>query len=380
MINLITKLLIGTLALTFIVWAHEMGHYIAAKLLGLRIGKKGIGMGPKLFEVFGWEIRLFPIGAYVHIVEVDEAYRVPWWKTAITSFAGPFMNIVIGVILLYIVAATQPIIYVNAPPKPPFEPGDKIVAINGQTFQDFEDYTRLACKRKTGLQAKVTIIRDGKRQAIDAPLDVLCENLLFLPIKVVSVLPGGSALVSPGDLIVGCKGAPDMPGLCVKQSDIMYIITKDGKRKEIYMTEDDWSKFLFVVGGITESNKPATNKQADKTTKEYLTNTIAATKEIVKKHDVSKLGSIIGAIYALVTTTSWRIFLLILGVLSLSMGIINLIPIPPLDGSKIVFGGIKNLAPSAYILVERIMFLLILGLLLYLVLQDLFNIALAAVL
>lgn len=115
---LITLLIFGVLVLV-----HELGHYVTARMFGVGVHEFSIGMGPKLF---GWEgkvnpfnVRLLPIGGYVSLVgeteeEEDPELRdksllfKPKWQRFIVMFAGVAMNIIMAFIVMAAVVLSQP--------------------------------------------------------------------------------------------------------------------------------------------------------------------------------------------------------------------------------------------------------------------------------
>lgn len=104
---------ISVLIFGFLIFIHELGHFITAKLCGVRVNEFSINMGPKLF---GWKrgetqysFRLIPIGGYCAMEGEDEATADPraftaakWWKRLIILCAGSFMNLLTGFVIVAI--------------------------------------------------------------------------------------------------------------------------------------------------------------------------------------------------------------------------------------------------------------------------------------
>lgn len=117
---------IAIMALVFVVMIliHEAGHFLTARACGITVNEFSIGMGPKLFS---WKskkyntihsVRLLPIGGYVMMEGEDEdstdenAFcNKPVWQRMLVVAAGPFMNIVLGILLTLIVVSSQSAVY-----------------------------------------------------------------------------------------------------------------------------------------------------------------------------------------------------------------------------------------------------------------------------
>ncbi len=148
----ILYILIAIVMLGFIVTMHEFGHYLVGRLCGIGIVEFSVGFGPKLFgfrrKGIDYSLRLIPLGGYCSFVGEDAENPAPnamnnqpVWKRFLTVFAGPAMNFVLAfafcAILLanFIVAEYLPRIDYVYPDTPAaacgIEPGDVVTAVNG---------------------------------------------------------------------------------------------------------------------------------------------------------------------------------------------------------------------------------------------------------
>ena len=107
------SIIICVLGLGILAAVHEIGHFLAAKRLGIKVEELSIFVGPSLFSWkkngVDYHIRLIPFGAYVRFTGMDEEDGGPEnpdsylnqarWKRLLVSLAGPFMNIVLGIII-----------------------------------------------------------------------------------------------------------------------------------------------------------------------------------------------------------------------------------------------------------------------------------------
>lgn len=103
------------------IFIHELGHYLMARAMGVGIEKFSIGFGKPIFKFKRkeeqWQIGWLPLGGFVSLKGEDPSEAAdsedsflakPWWKRALVVFAGPFANMVLG-LLLCIVAFLLPI-------------------------------------------------------------------------------------------------------------------------------------------------------------------------------------------------------------------------------------------------------------------------------
>lgn len=107
----VSLILIGVLLFGLIIFSHEFGHFFTAKLCGIRVNEFALGMGPKIFsKVKGetrYSLRLLPIGGYCAMEGEDEESNdnkafgnKPVWQRMIVLVAGGAMNILLGMILM----------------------------------------------------------------------------------------------------------------------------------------------------------------------------------------------------------------------------------------------------------------------------------------
>ena len=166
-----------------LVAVHELGHFLAAKRLGVRVNEFSIGMGPAIVSrqkgETKYSLRALPIGGYCAMEGEDEetgdpaAFTAqPRWKRFVILFAGPFMNLVAGLLLLLLVysqttAFVMPVIDDLMPGFPlrgeeGLLPGDRIVKIDGERVYLYEDVSLLLSRTgEDGMD--LTIVRDGRK-------------------------------------------------------------------------------------------------------------------------------------------------------------------------------------------------------------------------
>ncbi len=180
-------LLIGVL-----VFVHEFGHYIAARIFHVKVLTFSIGFGPRLggFKRWGtnWDIRLLPIGGYVQMYgndfeEITDksdpdfalAYNnKPIWQKAIINFAGPLLNLLFPIPILFLVfAATATTdlppqigqVLNNSPAFGVLEPGDLITKIDDTEVEGWSRVQEIISDNPNE-ELKFTIIRNGVEQVV----------------------------------------------------------------------------------------------------------------------------------------------------------------------------------------------------------------------
>mgnify|MGYP002514771385 CR=1 FL=1 len=147
------SVLFAILLFSFLIFIHELGHFVAAKLSGVQVNEFALFMGPAIFKKQIGEtlytIRTIPIGGYCAMEGEDEDTDNPrsfqkaaWWKRLIILVAGAAMNFVMGVVLMFIVympaqAVVEPVIAsfeefstVDGPSG--LQVGDRILELDGE--------------------------------------------------------------------------------------------------------------------------------------------------------------------------------------------------------------------------------------------------------
>src|SRR5881397_3027493 len=172
--------------LGLLIFFHEAGHFVVAKLFRVRVLVFSFGFGKRLFgfQAGGTDYRvsLVPLGGYVRMAgdtpeenqpaNPEEFLSKPKWQRFLILVAGPFMNIVIAIAFLAIISMVgtesviiKPIIGEVTPGKPAARagllPGDRIVAINGEPMNDFDDM-RLAIGMHGGTALRIDYQRNGQ--------------------------------------------------------------------------------------------------------------------------------------------------------------------------------------------------------------------------
>ncbi len=175
-------ILVGVLLFGFVIFFHELGHFLLAKASGIRVNEFALGMGPKLFS-FGkgetrYSLRLFPIGGYCAMEGEDEESaderafsNKAVWRRILVVIAGGLFNIILGFFLMLIVLGQQDTYATTEIAKfaensrlelAGAQVGDKIVEIDGYAiFTDRDLSFALALANPDSISMKVE--RDGQK-------------------------------------------------------------------------------------------------------------------------------------------------------------------------------------------------------------------------
>lgn len=190
--------LAAAIAIIFFVTAHEAGHFVAAKAVGMKATQFFFGFGPKLWSIQRGEteygIKALPLGGYVRIIgmnpleevapeDMGRTYREKkFWEKSIVVLAGVGMNFLLGFLMFYGVVVINgvsggPIPVVGAVVEgSPAESsglmeGDEIVAIGGHQIVDWPDLTEAMVAEGPG-PADVVVVRDGSRIVLNTDLEL----------------------------------------------------------------------------------------------------------------------------------------------------------------------------------------------------------------
>ena len=175
-------ILFAILLFSFLIFIHELGHFVAAKLSGVQVNEFALFMGPAIFKKTVGEttysLRCIPIGGYCAMEGEDtdtdnprSFQKAAWWKRLIVLVAGAFMNFVTGVLLFAIVSS--PIKQFVTPVIEAVEPGctivrdgglqigDRFLELDGEKIYDQSDFS-IILMLNPGDHHDIVVERNGK--------------------------------------------------------------------------------------------------------------------------------------------------------------------------------------------------------------------------
>lgn len=187
-------ILIAILILGVLIIVHELGHYTVGKLLKFRITEFGIGFGPELFswgkKETKYSIRALPLGGFVAFAGEDEdapddpraMNNMPWYKRLLVLFAGAGFNIIFALLTCFIVICMMgkqlpaPVISSVAEDAPvqqqALQRGDIVTAVDGVDVGSYNEFKAQLDKHVAAEQTSVTLTvsRDGQSVQVPAVL------------------------------------------------------------------------------------------------------------------------------------------------------------------------------------------------------------------
>jgi regulator of sigma E protease len=328
-------LLSFAIVLGILIFVHEFGHFIVARRLGVGVTRFSFGFGPKLVGIRRGEteyrISAVPLGGYVKLVGESEGEDVspeqrersfllkPVWVKMAVVLAGPLGNLLFAVLAFWVLflggvptltAKIGDVLPESPAAEAGLRKGDVVVRIDGKAVEAWEDLA--SGIRESGAERPVHLVvrRDGEE----------------FPVTVVPELREGTT-------IFGEKDFEPRIGIAAGQE----IVHRDLSPGEAF------------VQGVKETGRLV-----------YLT-ALTVVKLVMRVIPSSGLGGpiLIAQIAGEQAQQGLQSFLYFLGLLSVNLGILNLLPIPILDGGHLVFFAIeglrrKPLSPQVRLLAQQV--------------------------
>lgn len=291
------------LTLGILVGIHEWGHYIVARLCGIAVSDFAIGFGP---ELFGWtnkngtrfSLRLIPLGGYVKMIGSQKsdnpteaerktgfAYKSPWQRMAVAA-AGPAVNFIFAILVIAGMSFAgkpvyQPVIGQVEAGMPAatagIQAGDRIVGVNGNAVRTAAEATA-AIQAAGGQTLTVTVNRDGTHVTVTLTPDTATKRIGIR-------YSGAYELESPSSPVDALKD-----GVTGTWNTVKAIF---GFLGELFTGQ----RGMQDMGGMVSIGKAADQS----------------------------------------ASVGWYMFFGFLAAMSINLGVMNLLPIPGLDGSHIIF-------------------------------------------
>lgn len=388
MIEFLQNVGIAFIVLGIIIVIHELGHFVVAKLFRIKVETFSLGFGPRLvgfrYGETDYRISAFPLGGYVKMAGENPGESVtgasneflskPKWQRFLVASAGPAMNIVLALGLLTFLfmrgtevaefAEGEAIVGVvetdSAAQKAGVQPGDRIASIAGKNEPNWEEVEArvmtnagqtipLVLKRDGKvIETTLTPQKQGKNEAGYAGMqpEVRVTNVIA---NVFPKMPADLAKLQRNDEIIAVNGI-DLKTSDKKVSEIIQdlseatfplTILRNGEKKEVMVTPvlEQGRRMIgvnFTIPTIIvkEGLPGAFARSVDKNV-EYGTLIFQVLGKLVKR-EVS-MKSVDGPIMIMKQTTEFYHLglgplLQLMAMISLNLGLMNLLPIPILDG------------------------------------------------
>ena len=312
--------------LTLVVFFHELGHFLVARWCGIKVLAFSIGFGPEIVgfnDRYGtrWKIAAIPLGGYVKFLGDDNAASVPD-QDAIAAMseddrkrsfasqpvasraavvaAGPIANFILAIVIFAgmlmifgkqtTTARVDSIQPESAAATAGFKPGDLVIAINGRAVDSFNDMQRIV-SISAGELLTINIDRGGVRQSLKATPALKEIKDSFGNVHRLGVL-GISRSMAPGD--IRTESVNPLSALAIGVNETWFVVDRT----------------LSYIAGIFAGREAA-----------------------------DQLGGPIriAQVSGQVATAGFGALIHLAAVLSVSIGLLNLFPIPLLDGGHLLF-------------------------------------------
>ncbi|NLK37720.1 MAG: site-2 protease family protein [Epulopiscium sp.] len=315
MISSISSIIVAIILLSILVIAHEFGHFIVAKKSGILVEEFAVGMGPKLIShQFGetvYSLRLFPLGGFCRMLGEDQDchdersfQEKSLWKRAAVVVAGPIMNFILAGVFFFGLAATT---YIMLPQvslltegypaqQVGIQLGDRIIKLDGKMVGLFED-VELIMREADGSPMEVEVIRQGQKLAFSITPMLSTEDGTY---KIGFIPTVRNGMFSKD--VDGYEKASFMDTLRYTGDSLVFYTR--------HMAEGLGRLFTFQVSKEEVAGPIGIFQVVGEGYQEGLKHSVAAAIQ-----NLAYLGAI----------------------LSVNLGLLNLFPVPALDGGRLLF-------------------------------------------
>lgn len=381
-----TSILLVALFIGVLITFHEFGHLIAAKLSRIPVESFSIGFGPVLLKKkigeTEYRLSLVPLGGYIKMVgeekPEDNGFSAKPLGTRIAVVAaGPASNLVLGFLILVIMFLIFGVKFL-APVVEPLPdsnaqiagllPRDIIVKAAGETIPDFGTFTKVA-QLNIGKEIPLIVLREGKLITLtyQVPTESLDVKPLLLPIidRVRSNSPAAKLGLKPGDKIVAVAGVEvkeweDFVNVVMENGGVKIPITyqrgetlfydsitpslqKDAISNERFGQIGVWLQLPRRSLNLYQAFFEATRRTVYITGQTF----VIIYKVITRKISTRAIGGPIMVAKIAYEGASWgaEYFLALWALLSINLFVVNMLPIPVLDGGRILLdliGGVRR--------------------------------------
>ena len=398
--NAVVAIFSVTIVLGIMIFVHEWGHFIAAKLAGVRVEIFSLGFGMRLFGRkrgdTDYRISALPFGGYVRMAgdnpveeragAPDEFLSKPRWVRVLIAVAGPAMNILLAFAvfwaIFWLVGIPTPTYLRQAPevvavPQSAaavsgIQPGDRIVEVNGVKTPTWEKVLAEVSKAKPGDSVSITALRNGAQNTFTAKVPTKPDVFALVgypampPVvdEVAIGFPAEKAGLKPGDMVISMNGKPvaTWPQLVegVHQSGgqpVQFVIRRNGADNLLTITPmqgmDAEGGSVWQIGVSPRTKDDYQRQGFTLSAKDAGLATLSGMRQIMDvlaglftgKVSIRELQGVVG-----IARESGRAakggpirLIELMAIISLNLGLLNLLPIPILDGGHVLLLAIEGL-------------------------------------
>jgi regulator of sigma E protease len=398
--NVLISLAAVAVVLGVVVLVHEWGHFVAAKLFGVRVVVFSFGYGTR---IFGWKrgdtdyrVSALPLGGYVRLAgdnpieerhgTPDEFLSRPRWQRVLIYCAGPFMNLVLALVVatsIFVfwgmpvpVFMTQPATVAFVAPHSVAESaglkaGDRITKLASLENPTWEKVYTFLEKAQPGSTIPLEVERAGQRVSLTTKVvdgnnaeDIVGDPPLPTVFSEISAgMPAYRAGMRANDKVISVNDQPIVtwPQLVeiIKGSGgnlLRFTVERDGKEMQfdIHPTlgQNELTQTVYMIGALPTN--PVTYRrlstiqafhEGGSATLGMVSMVVGVVKELLTgKVSVRQLQSVVGIAResGQAARRGFVDFMWWLAVISVNLGVLNLLPIPILDGGHILLLGIEG--------------------------------------
>lgn len=367
-------IIIAILFFGLIIFIHELGHFIFAKAFGVKVNEFALGMGPTIFKKQGKEtkyaIRLFPIGGFVSMEGEEEesgdkrAYcNQKVWKRMIILAAGATFNLILGVIVCFFLVGSDEYVgtnqilqfYEGSVSSQMLQAEDKIIKIDGKRIFSDYDISFLMQRNGTGFYDFVVERNGEKVELQDVPFGKRTSgNFSYSPDCSISSVSAAlkRAGLKDGDIITSVNGIKvgSQEALMTeiqKDEDYTYDLTVKRGAEELSFEDIKFATvtvFDFVILG-EEKNVLNVTRSAFGYAFSMGRMVYLSLFDLIRgQYGINDLAGPIGTISVItdiaqesVASTDWTQLFMLMAMITINIGLFNLLPIPALDGGHLFF-------------------------------------------
>ena len=393
-----TSIFAFVFVLGVLIFVHELGHFLMARRIGVRVLTFSLGFGPKLLKFRRGDteycISAIPLGGYVKMAgenpeEVrtgapDEFLSKTKWQRFQVLVMGPVMNLALAFIVMAFVLYQgakvpafdqMPVVVGSARAASVAETaglkrGDRIVSVDGEAVPTWEQY-QLAVLPKAKRTVRLVVERDGKPLEVTVVPAAIGKyemgDIGILPVmhpEIVAVEPGEPAQESglqPGDVIMAAAGEREvsherfvelikshegvaMPIEIKRSGQIVQITTTPRKNKDVIrigVQMSSWEQ-RTVAPGAFEAMKMSAQQNWSWSVMILKTLRGLVTRDTSVKQLMGPVA--IADLSGTAAEQGWVSLFSLMAMISLNLGLLNLMPIPVLDGGHIAILGMEGLS------------------------------------
>jgi regulator of sigma E protease len=395
---LATVFLLGVMILV-----HELGHFWMARRVGIKVLKFSFGFPPKLFGFkrgdTEYVVQAIPVGGYVklageeafednYVAKPGDYMACPWWGRVLMALAGPMANLLTALLIFIFIGLAgirvpdyAPVVGTVAPgslaQQLTVAPGDRIVSIGGNPVASWHgsDLAWERAEKRTSDRIMIVLGRDGRTDTVRATYGSRAEWFKGLtplvPAQLGDIAPGYPAYQAgliKGDIVLAVNGQPvktwdemrslitqhiekDVALTVLRNSDTLRITLKPveqqtgkGKIGIIGITAPEFGSYKLRLGPLQASGSAVLTLSAS------ISMIYRTLFRLVSKPSTAKnLGSIlmIGQLAGESAKKGFSDLLVLMASLSVMLFVMNLLPLPVLDGGVIFFSVLEGIRRKA---------------------------------